>query len=117
VKGLPAVVVFASVQSFVVAVRDPESMRRRFYVRRQWQHKGLCRNDDVVWQNGSVHSEYRRHKGHVVIAPDPTMIIDNVRGNPDDPERDVDTNVFTVTRYKLDSPGLWRCDGSRRGST
>ena len=43
------------------------------------------------------------------------MIVDDVRRNPDDPKRDMDTHVFVVAGYKFDFPGLRFGDGSRYG--
>ena len=73
---------------------------------RQWQDVGFGWSDDVVWEYWPVHPEDRGHQRHIIVAPDTTVIVDDIGWSADDPKRHVNTGIFVVIRYKLDLPSL-----------
>jgi hypothetical protein len=62
-----------------------------------------------------MHAEDGRHQGHVVVAPDTTVVIDDIGWDTHNPKGDMDSDVLVVFRHKLYLPSL-RLGGGSGGS-
>src|ERR1700731_4811690 len=72
----------------------------------RWQDIRFGGNDNVIGQDWPVHSEDGCHERHIIVAPDASVIVDDVGWNADDPKRDVHTDVFVPILHELDLPCL-----------
>ena len=53
-----------------------------------------------------MHPKDGGHHGHIVIAPDTAVIVNDLRRDTNDPKGHVDTSLLVVTVNKTDLPAL-----------